>query len=301
MTASPTHQVRTLFKSNLVRVVDYRCSGGRARQEEWPTAHEIVLPRFGAYLRRDASGETVADPSQVLFSNRDQPYEISHPVQGEDRSTVILLDPAAVLEIAGRFDPAVVERPHRPFPRAAIPADPRLHLVQYWLMSLRSPGPNPEPLAVEESLLAWIGAIFARAFTPEPAGPARTLPGTARQHRELARRVRLILIERFHERLLLDDLAAAVYTSPYHLIRVFKSQTGLTVHQYRQQLRLYHAAERLAGDRRENLDRLALDLGFASHSHLTAAFGKAFNLSPSDFRRSVTGRQLAQMSNFLKA
>ena len=48
----PTHQTRTLFKSELLRVLDYRCSGedGRSSQEEYATAHEIILPRAGAFL-----------------------------------------------------------------------------------------------------------------------------------------------------------------------------------------------------------------------------------------------------------
>lgn len=296
-----SHQVHTIFKSDLFVLLDYRCAGGRARQEEWPHAHEIVLPRSGVYVRRDAFGEVVADPNQILFSNRNQPYEISHPVEGEDRSTVILLKTATLLEIAGRYSASVLDRPRRPFPRAGITTLPRLHLSQQWLVSLGGRAANLEPIAVEESVLALIGGIFARLFTEDPHAAAPKTPGAARQRRELVHRARLILAERFQERLSLDRLAAELYSSPYHLCRVFKAETGLTIHQYQQRLRLLHAAEWIAENPRGNFDRLALELGFASHSHFSAAFGKTFNLSPSDFRSSMTGRRLQRMSKILKA
>jgi AraC family transcriptional regulator len=296
----PSHHVRTLFKSNLLWVLDYRCSGQRERREEWPAAHEIILPRSGTYVRRDAFGQVVADPNQILFSNRNQPYEISHPIRREDRSTVILLRPDTLLEIASNFDTSVLDRPHAPFPRAGITTDSQLHLSHYWLLRVGRQDSFNEPLAVEEALLNLLGEILAKVFTTEPARSTRRLPGTLREHIDLVHRAKLILDARFSERLLLDEIAAAVYSSPYHISRVFKRQTGLTIHLYQQRLRMLHAAERMIENPDENLDRIALDLGFANHSHFTTAFGKAFNLSPSDFRRSVASRQIRQMSKILK-
>lgn len=296
-----SHQVHTLFKSDLLVLLDYRCAGGRSRQEEWPTSHEIVLPRSGVYVRRDAFGKTVADPNQILFANRNRPYDISHPVAGEDRSTVILLKTAILLEIAGRFDAAVRDRQDRPFPRAGITAPTRLQLAHRWLVSLGLRAAELEPLAVEEAVLALTGEIFARAFSADPEVSAPSSPETARQHRELVHQVKLLLDERFHQRLSLDSLAAELYSSPYHLCRVFKAGTGLSIHQYQQRLRLLHAAEWIAENPQDTLDRLALDLGFNSHSHFTTAFGKVFKLSPSDFRSAATGARLRRVSKILKA
>lgn len=295
-----SHQIHSLFESNLIRIFDYRCSGERERQEEWPAAHEVILPRYGTYVREDTFGKLVADPNQILFSNKNQPYDINHPVKREDRSTVILLKSATLLEIASSFDPSVVERPHKPFPRAGITKTSRLHLAQYWLLNLGRRAPCLEPVAIEEFLLALLGEILAQVFTTGSAGFTRGLPGTERAHNDLVQRVQLVLDARFHERLLLDEIAAAAYSSPYHLSRVFKHKTGITIHQYQQRLRLLHAAERMSEDPEEGLDRIALDLGFANHSHFTTVFAKMFRLSPSDFRRSVSGRRLRQMSKILK-
>lgn len=282
-------------------VVDYRCEGGRQRQEEWPMTHEIILPRYGLYKRKDAFGQTIADPNQILLSNQGQPYDISHPVSGEDRSTVILVESEILLEIATGFDNSVANRPEAPFPLASIPTIPHLHLSQYGLIRVDKESAYDNPLAVEEYLLALLGEILAKVFASEPISSSPRLPGTAREHADLAQTVQLILNAHFRERLLLSDIAAQAYSSPYHLCRVFKDQTGLTIHQYRQRLRLLHAAERIAEDPQENFDQLALDLGFANHSHFTTAFGKTFHISPSDFRRSATSHRLRKMSKILKA
>jgi AraC family transcriptional regulator len=297
---TPSHHVRTLFKSNLFQVLDYRCSGHRERQEEWSTDHEIILPRAGSYVRKDPLGELVADPNQILFSHKDQPYDIRHPLKREDRSTVILLNPPTLLEIASSFEASVADHPSTPFPLPGIPADQRLQLSQYWLLRAASPDPFPEPLAVEEGFLALIAEILARVFSAEPEPPLQKLPATAREHRDLVQRVKLILNAHFNEKLLLDQIASLAYSSPFHLSRVFKRHTGLTIHQYRQRLRLVNAAERMAENPDEGLDRIALDYGFANHSHFTTAFGKTFHLPPSDFRASATSHQLQWMSKILK-
>lgn len=252
------------------------------------------------YQRRDARGPAIADPNLVLFSNKHQSYEISHPIQGADRSTVLLISTAALLEIASRYDPAVVDRPDRPFPRSSMPAPPQFQLFQHGLVNAAAAQDAADPLALGEMLLALLDGLLARYYSRPPASNQRRLPGTAAEHAELVRKVKTLLNDRLHEQLYLDQIASAVFYSPYQLIRIFKRQTGLSVHQYRQRLRLLHAAERMADQPGENLDRIALELGFANHSHLTSAFTKTFGLSPSAFRRLATNRQLQQMRNFLK-
>ena len=69
----------------------------------------------------------------------------------------------------------------------------------------------------------------------------------------------------------------------FHLCRCFRAGTGLTLHEYRTQLRLRGALEALeSGDC--DLTRLALDTGFSSHSHFTAAFRRVFDATPSRVR-----------------
>jgi AraC-like DNA-binding protein len=78
----------------------------------------------------------------------------------------------------------------------------------------------------------------------------------------------------------LDDLAGTLYTSPYHLARLFRAATGFSVHGYLVQLRLRLGLDRLDG-RSEEIGEVGRVLGFGTHSHFTASFRRAFGLTPS--------------------
>jgi len=59
--------------------------------------------------------------------------------------------------------------------------------------------------------------------------------------------------------------------------------TGASLHQYRDQLRLHAALNRLEGG--QDLTTIGLDVGYSSHSHFTAAFRRTFGHPPSRLRR----------------
>ncbi len=107
---------------------------------------------------------------------------------------------------------------------------------------------------------------------------------TRRRHRVLAESVRLVLHRRYTEPVPLREIAADLGVSPCFLCRVFRRETGATIHGYLSSLRLTRALELLDGRRGENLSMLALDLGFASHSHFTRAFCRKFGAPPSIIR-----------------
>ena len=86
----------------------------------------------------------------------------------------------------------------------------------------------------------------------------------------------------------------------YHLARVFKERTGLTLHAYRDQLRLRASLDPVA-EGRADLTELALDLGYSSHSHFTDAFRRAFGAPPRAIRRAATAAELLEMSKILEA
>ncbi len=61
----------------------------------------------------------------------------------------------------------------------------------------------------------------------------------------------------------LHDVADAAYCSYFHLARLFRMQTGVSLHAYRERLRLAMALERLDGDA-DDLAGLANELGYSS-------------------------------------
>ena len=100
--------------------------------------------------------------------------------------------------------------------------------------------------------------------------------------------VKELLAARLGERLTLAELARELGTSPYHLARSFRTATGLSIHQYRIQLRVRTALLRL----REDIDlcSLGLDLGFATHSHFTESFRRVFGRPPRAVRELLSAR-----------
>lgn len=86
----------------------------------------------------------------------------------------------------------------------------------------------------------------------------------------------------------LDDLARIADLSTFHFARVFKLTEGTSPYQYLAGRRLWHARQRLS-ESDMPIAELALACGFASQSHFTAAFSRAFGEPPGRFRRRAQG------------
>src|SRR5262249_48871565 len=113
-------------------------------------------------------------------------------------------------------------------------------------------------------------------------------------------RAMALLARQFREPLALADIASAVGSSPFHLCRLFRRETGLSIHRYLSRLRLRAALE-LLPEYNGELTRLAVDLGFSSHSHFSDVFHREFSLAPSELRRGATSARLREMSKNLEA
>lgn len=89
--------------------------------------------------------------------------------------------------------------------------------------------------------------------------------------------------ENLSRKLTVDALAARVYLSRYHFMRLFKAQTGSTVHAYVRQKRLLYAARLI----REgiNANKAAADSGFADYSSFHRAFRESFGMSPGELKK----------------
>lgn len=84
----------------------------------------------------------------------------------------------------------------------------------------------------------------------------------------------------------LDELADNAFLSKFHLLRVFKKQTGLTPYSYQTQIRLNEARKLMFKD--ISLTEIAHDLGFADQSHFTNTFKKHANgANPSDLLKTA--------------
>ena len=140
-----------------------------------------------------------------------------------------------------------------------------------------------DTLQVDELAMALLSRLVEEGPWDKKTRQLAARASTERAHRDWAVHAQEALNRRFREPTSLDELAREVHCSPYHLARVFRRETGRTIHAYLVQLRLREALERL--DRATDLTQLALSLGFASHSHFTDAFRGTYGVSPSSLRR----------------
>jgi AraC-like DNA-binding protein len=88
------------------------------------------------------------------------------------------------------------------------------------------------------------------------------------------------------DRLSVADLAAKLGISAFHLCRVFRRETGMSLHSFRLEVRLRTALEKLE-EPGADISRVALDLGFSSHSHFTEVIRRRSGLTPTEVRRSL--------------
>jgi AraC family transcriptional regulator len=233
----------------------------------------VVFPRDTVAITHAGRPTVLADPNVVMLYNRGQVYRRAAVSRTGDRCEWFAFPAAAVLEARGDPDG---DR-DRPFGAAMwAPGDPRSSLLARVAYERARAG-DPDALFVEEVAAALLDRAARR---PAPAACSRA-------HAELADAVRRSIALAPAARRSLVSLAAEHGVSVFHLARVFRRATGCTIHRYRTRLRILAAIERMAGA--EDLAALAVDLGFASHSHFTAAFRGVCGTTPSRLRRDPRG------------
>lgn len=231
----------------------------------------VTFPRTAVAITPIGGARMAADANRVILYDAGQEYRRA-PLdpRGDDCLFVAIGDEA--LEEIGRHAPVVDQR-RRGF-TVRERSCPASVYVSLQLLRARSDPSIDDRLAVDELLLDIVAGVLN---DPMPVG-------IDRQDRSLVEAVRSVLACRYREPLLLTDIAATVSVSPYHLHRRFRAATGWTIHAYRDHLRLREGLARVldgAGD----LATVACELGYASHSHFSARFRRAFGVTPSAARR----------------
>jgi AraC-like DNA-binding protein len=102
------------------------------------------------------------------------------------------------------------------------------------------------------------------------------------------------------ERWSVAQLAKVASLSPFHLCHVFRATAGASLYDYVLRERLAHSLAAVL-DGGDNLTAIALDAGFASHSHFTARFRGFFGITPTALRRTASAAHIAQLRKIMTA
>ncbi len=278
--------IRWLFDGQLVRLNRWRCretaTGLTEERRQYWSVFGFV--HAGAYELRSPRGSVLVDPMKVAFLNSFEAYQTRHPCGCGDHGTSLILRENVLREIVSRHRPDLKEPANAPFPSPAGPCPTRTFFRYRRLLDRLETGGGIDPIRTEEAALQVADEIVAASFStgPQPSPIRRSV------RRDLAEDLRRLLGRTFREPVRLAHLARELETSPFHLCRVFREETGESIHRYLTRLRLRAAVEAL-GRGEKDLSGLAFELGFSSHSHFSYAFRREFGIPPSRFRSSPAG------------
>ncbi len=243
---------QTLFSSTLLTWQNLTLD---AAHPDWSadfrvTATSLLLPMTHCFGCQMNAVRFVCDPTTSLWLTPDEPYRMRRSWAAQKSSLITLtVDVVA----AGR---------------AALPLSVHAEL-HGWQQGLRTG--EVEPLAVEEALLA----LTQTNLSVERMHASSTHQAVERAREHIASAPQAADT--------LTQIATAAHCSAFHLARAFRRYTGHSLHGYRTRLRMGLAWTRLHQGE-ENLTALALDLGYASHSHFSGAFRRHFGVTPSLMR-----------------
>ncbi len=88
----------------------------------------------------------------------------------------------------------------------------------------------------------------------------------------------------YNEGLNLEDYAKLCNMSKHHFLRVFEEITGTTPIEYRNNIRLEHAAELLL-DMYHSVEEIGTLTGYSSASYFSSAFKRKYGLSPKQYQQ----------------
>lgn len=260
-TAPPAKHFSSILRVSGVDVGGWRCTHQNRDPgpEQLTSRLTINVATRGIYALYAGTRTVRVDPTVVVYSNPGEVWRTAHPAgQGDEGLWVQLSEDSAasfgqLIDDRGRFLVSA-----RPLSAAA------------WLRirQLRSGAPMDEA-----------GLVTLVDLLRPPAAPTRR--GTVQ-----ARRITRVLCEALsrpgpppdH-----DTLAELVGVSRFAAWRAFRQVTGVGPHDWAIDLRLRLAADRVMSGP-VDLAELAQELGFSSHSHLTARFRARFGLTPSALR-----------------
>ena len=271
--ATPLFTGRVLYDAARLRIghIVARPASDHSLEIEAPREHVLAFPLAGLFARHGrGSRVSIATPDHAVFFPAGQAYRLSFPggigdevltLQWNEEALEETLPGAAIAESHTLLDPA--------------------QMVRRGLLWRRFARGEADPLEVEESAAALLASCIAAV---------RGAPGRRegrRGGRQRIVRVKEAVAIAPEHKWTLAGLAEVARLSPFHLARLFRDEVGIPLHAYVTRARLAKGLSRVLESEAELAD-IALETGFASHSHFTARFRAHYGTTPTQLRKIVT-------------
>jgi AraC-like DNA-binding protein len=160
--------------------------------------------------------------------------------------------------------------------RAILKPDLKSLLAMHCLVRRADAG-TLDPIEAESLLYSVIERMSTQAGQYKPAGRKNAPSRGGGVYKDAVAHTLKLLSS--HQCMSLEDIGAAVHLSPHHFCRVFKRYTGMTIHSYRQFIRVFRATEDIF-ESDKALSSIATEKGFSDQAHMTRSIKQAFGVSP---------------------
>lgn len=141
------------------------------------------------------------------------------------------------------------------------------------------------PLKTIKSIIALIMTISERFPERDVIGILSKISGKQSPKQEKILQAISFLNDHYREQHSLKEIAAKVGLSSYYLAHIFPQELGITVMQYRKNIRLALAKEILKNTKMP-ITQIAFDLGWNDSNYFSLVFRNETGLSPKSFRKS---------------
>ena len=238
----------------------------------------VVFPRTSVRIKHEGFAPFLADPTVVTVYNRAQRYERFPVSPTGDHCDWFGVSDDVARDIVRAFDPAAAES-ERPFQMQWARSSSSLYVRQRALQRRAARG-ELTALELDEVVTTIVAEALRDAYRHRALALTNGTRATARR-RELVDAARSELQRTVRHNVSVHDIADAIGTTPFHLCRVFRADTGVTMHRYRDALRMRLVLEALESrPLGQTISALALDVGYCSHAHLVRATRLHFGMTP---------------------
>jgi AraC family transcriptional regulator len=284
-----------------LRHVTVRPTASNTRLWDCPDANVLILPLAGVFsaqgsIHHTAGTPLVYTPNHAMLLPAGESCCYRFPGQLGDTSLLLHCSPQALaraLPQAQRGDGFDAQHLQ---PQVLLTPELMVHrslLVHALLQGVS------ETLEAEEEALLLLWAVLRQASR-------RVMDADTRRHGDPARRARSV--ERVKEAIAsrpahpwtLAELARLACVSDSHLAHLFRRQVGISVYGFVLRERLALALEAVVHTE-QPLTEVALDTGFASHSHFSARFRRCFGVSPRWLRQQRVSKRAPQLRRIMTA
>jgi AraC family transcriptional regulator len=281
---------RTLFASDTLDIGLFaaRPVSDACGEVERQASHVVVLPVSGVFSRHDTPGRHVTGtPSHAVLVAADTPYRISFPGAIGDRALTLRFDHAVAHD---RLD---CHHGRDMASHGLLPAGAMMLRNLLWTRLERVEADAFEAEALGLDLLDVALASMRTGDVPiRRAAQVRWM--------RALERVKEAVAVAPAESWSVARLADIANLSPFHLCHVFRQMVGTSIYDYVVRERLARSLEPVL-DGGDDLTAIALDAGFASHSHFTARFRRFFGYTPTALRRAATAERVDELRKIMTA